>query len=123
MKNLIEKREFSREDVDILPDDTVYSAFFRVNKIRLRHKLFAGGWSQPMEREVFLRGDAVAAVIYDPANDLVGLIQQFRIGTLPNTLNAPDAPGSQGPWLFEVDQNGWNMFASIIVALVGLMKK
>ena len=105
MKNLIEKREFSREDVDILPDDTVYSSFFSVNKIRLCHQLF-GGWIQPMEREVFVRCDAVAAVIYTPANDLVGLIQQFRIGTLANTLNAPDAPGSQGPWLFEVNQNG-----------------
>ena len=56
MKNLIEKREFSREDVDILSDDTVYSAYVSVNKILLRHKLFAGGWSQPVEREVFMRG-------------------------------------------------------------------
>ena len=107
MKNIIEKPEFSREDVDILSDDTVYNAFFRVKKIGLRHKLFAGGWSQPMEREVFMRGDGVAAIIYDPTNDLVGLIQQFRVGALANTLdtqnnatdNAPDAPS---PWLLEI---------------------
>ena len=94
--------EFSKEDVDILSDETVYSGFFTVGKLRLRHKLFSGGWSQPIEREIFMRGDAVAAVIYDPTSDLVGLIQQFRIGALANASNKLHAQHEGSPWLLEV---------------------
>ena len=88
--------EFSQKNVDILSDDIVYSGFFTVKKIRLRHQLFAGGWGRPIEREVFMRGDAVAAVLYDPTNDLVGLVQQFRVGALTH------ASDEHNPWLFEV---------------------
>ena len=93
---MTKKSEFSQQDVDILIDDTVYNGFFTVKKICLRHKLFAGGWSSPIEREVFMRGAAVAAVLYDPINDLIGLIQQFRVGALAARSN------EHSPWLFEV---------------------
>ena len=83
---------FSPKDVEILSDDNVYNGFFKVNKIQLRHKLFGGGWSQTITREIFMRGDAVGAVLYDPANDLIGLVEQFRIG----------ASNSRNPWLFEI---------------------
>lgn len=69
-------------DVDILSTETCYQGFFRIDRYRLRHRLFKGGWSRPLTREVFERGHAVAVLPYDPQRDEVVLIEQFRIGAL-----------------------------------------
>ena len=87
------EQTFSAKDVEILQTDVAFKGFFSIEKIRLRHRLFAGGWSDPIVRELFVRGTAVAAVIYDPEHDLIGLVEQFRIGL----LNDP-----AGPWCREV---------------------
>jgi len=82
----------TRDDVDILESSTVWQGFFRVDRLRLRHRLFAGGWSRPIVREVFERGHAAAILPYDPVRDEVVLIEQFRIGAL--------TAGAE-PWLIE----------------------
>ena len=64
-----------------------------MERFRLRHTLFAGGWSPVVERELFERGHAAALLPYDPVRDEVVLIEQFRIGAL-------EAPG--GAWLLEI---------------------
>ncbi|MBL8499907.1 MAG: ADP-ribose diphosphatase, partial [Nitrosomonas sp.] len=33
-----------------------FEGFFRIEKYRLRHRLFNGGWSRPLSRELFERG-------------------------------------------------------------------
>ena len=83
----------TRDDVDILESATVWQGFFRVDRLRLRHRLFAGGWSRPIVREVFERGHAAAILPYDPVRDEVVLIEQFRVGAL--TAGA-------APWLIEI---------------------
>ncbi len=85
--------QFSSKDVDILERKTVYQGFFRMEKLRLRHRLFDGGWSEPIVRELFVRGTAVGVLPYDPKNRLVGLIEQFRIGAIEEDSN---------PWLLEL---------------------
>jgi ADP-ribose pyrophosphatase len=60
----------------------LYQGFFRMVALTLRHRLYSGGWSAPMTREVFERGDAVAILLYDPDRDVVVLVEQFRVGTL-----------------------------------------
>ncbi|HCO44716.1 MAG TPA: ADP-ribose diphosphatase [Gammaproteobacteria bacterium] len=85
---------FDREsDVEILAQETVFQGYFRVDRYRLRHKLFAGGWSRPFQRELFERGHAAAVLPYDPRRDSVLLIEQFRIG--------PYAHGGS-PWQVEI---------------------
>jgi ADP-ribose pyrophosphatase len=84
---------FSGKDVKVSQRDQVYKGFFKVEKVQLQHRLFEGGWSQTLTREIFARGSAVAAVMYDPVNELVGLIEQFRVGAMDT---------SHGPWLLEV---------------------
>jgi len=84
---------FDANDVEILDKKDLYHGFFKMEQHLFRHRLFEGGWSPPLKREVFLRGNAVAAVMYDPENQLIGLVEQFRIGALEN---------STGPWLIEV---------------------
>ena len=78
---------------EILDKMMGYSGFFRLEKYRLRHELFAGGWSPVITRECLERGHAVAVLLYDPDSDQVVLLEQFRIGALA-------APG--GPWLLEI---------------------
>lgn len=82
-----------RDDAEILDVETVWKGFFRVDRLRLRHRLFAGGWGQPIIREVFERGHAAALLPYDPMRDEVVLIEQFRTGAL--TAGAY-------PWLVEI---------------------
>lgn len=80
-------------DVEILEKTVCFEGFFRIEKYRLRHRLFNGGWSRPLSRELFERGHAAAVLPYDPIRDAVILIEQFRVGALT-------APG--GPWLLEI---------------------
>lgn len=70
-----------------------YDGFFRMEKYRLRHELFRGGWSPDITRECLERGHAVAVLLYDPDHDQVVLLEQFRVGAL-------EFPG--GPWLLEI---------------------
>ncbi len=83
---------FKTEDLEILDKTTVFQGFFRIERWQLRHKLFAGGWSQPMTREIFERGHAVVVLPYNPQTDEVVLVEQFRVGVVDQ---------GQSPWLLE----------------------
>lgn len=80
-------------DVEILEKTVCFEGFFRLERYRLRYRLFNGDWSCPVVRELFERGHAAAVLPYDPIRDEVILIEQFRVGALA-------APG--GPWLLEI---------------------
>lgn len=86
MKTLLPK------NVEILSEETAYKNFFQIKRYRLRHELFAGGWSQVLERELFERNPVAAALPYDPKLDKVVLIEQFRVGALRQ----------KRPWLLEI---------------------
>jgi ADP-ribose pyrophosphatase len=70
------------ENFEIIEKSLRYKGFFEIVRYRLRHRLFAGGWSGEIQREVFERGHAVAVLPYDPSADAVVLIEQFRIGAV-----------------------------------------
>jgi len=78
---------------EILSTEIVYQGFFRVEKYRLKHTMFGGGWSSEITRELFMRGSCVAVLLYDPHADKVVLIEQFRTGAILN----PDRA-----WLVEI---------------------
>jgi ADP-ribose pyrophosphatase len=69
-----------RDDVDILEKTTPFQGHFRVDRYILRHRRHDGGWTATMIREIFERGHASAALLYDPIRDEVGLLEQFRPG-------------------------------------------
>lgn len=81
------------DGVEIVAHETAYQGYFRIDRYRIRHRLFAGGMSPEIRREVFERGHAVAVILYDPALDAVVLIEQFRIGAF--TADFP-------PWVTEI---------------------
>lgn len=66
----------------VLDKQTPYNGFFRLEKYRLKHTLYAGGWSEELSRELFVRGECVGVLLYDPQSDAVVLIEQFRVGAL-----------------------------------------
>ena len=84
---------FGPQDVRILEQETVFSGYFSVRRLTLQHRCFGGGWSQPIVREVFDRGDCVGVLPYDPATDSVVMIEQFRPGAIR---------GDQSPWMLEL---------------------
>ena len=92
-KNQQKIQQFSAEDVQILSKEILYQGFFKMVKYAFKHKLFEGGWSNVVTREVFERGHAIAVLPYDPVLDEFVLIEQVRIGALPT---------SSSPWLLEV---------------------
>lgn len=84
---------FSRDDVRVLRREVLFQGFFRMVKLRLQHRLFGGGWSPEMDRELFERGHAAVLMPYDPKRDAIVVQEQFRIGAVETTPN---------PWLLEM---------------------
>ncbi len=68
-----------RPRVRILRKQTVYHGYFQLDRYTLRHRLYRGGWSAPMRREVFERGNTVGILLYDPRRDALVLVEQFRL--------------------------------------------
>ena len=87
------KPAFNLEDVEVLESETLYQGFFRAERVHYRHRRYRGDWSGEISREVFLRGEAVGAVLYDPEHDLIGLVEQIRPGAFADR---------NGPWCLEV---------------------
>lgn len=84
---------FSQMDIEVLEKKSLYQGFFALDQFTFKHKLFAGGWSQPVIREVFERGHAVVVLPYDVKRDQVVLIEQVRFPVLAT---------SKTPWLMEL---------------------
>jgi ADP-ribose pyrophosphatase len=86
------ERYMTENDVEIVERQTAFQGYFRVDRYTLRHRLFDGGWSAPITREVFERGHSVAVLLYDPVADAIGAIEQFRAGALAAGIK---------PWMIE----------------------
>ena len=90
---MIKSHRFGQEDYRVESKETLFQGFFRITRTVVTHRLFGGGWSAPLKRELFQRGDAVGVLLYDPNNHLIGLVEQFRIGAQRDRF---------GPWQYEV---------------------
>lgn len=88
-----EIQRFNSDDVKIESVTPLYKGFFKMVAYEFRHKLYNGGWSDVVRREIFERGHAVAVLPYDPIREEFVLIEQIRVGALPT---------SSTPWLLEI---------------------
>lgn len=70
-----------------------YAHFFALEEYDLAFRRFDGSASPVVTRTVFVSGDAVTVLPYDPVRDRVLVIEQFRAG--------PHARGDGQPWLIE----------------------
>lgn len=85
--------KFGAQDVRILQEEIAYQGHFTLRRLVLQHRCFAGGWSEPLVRELFERGDAVGVLPYDPVDDSLIMIEQFRPGAMR---------GDDSPWMLEL---------------------
>lgn len=94
MTKLADKHiEFNHDDYEILEREILYQGIFRLARYHVRYRLFNGGWSDPVKREVLERLSAAAVLPYDPVLDQVVLIEQFRPGAIADP---------KSPWLIEI---------------------
>ena len=91
MKKLESK--YSIADVKILQREICFNSFLRVDKLQIKHKLFDGGWSESIQRELSIRTAAVGVLLFDPGRDEVVMVRQFRIGAINENIS---------PWLLEL---------------------
>jgi len=75
----------------LLKTEPRYQGFFKVDLCHLSHQTYQGGEIE-VKRELFVRGDAVGVLLYDPAKDKVVLIEQFRVGAI----------NEDNPWMIEI---------------------
>jgi len=87
------RRHAQGDDIQIESQSIGYNGFFLVEDYSLRHRLFAGGYSDTLNRAAFISGDAAVVLPYDARRDRVLLIEQFRAG--------PFARGEANPWMIE----------------------
>ena len=85
--------KYSNADVEILQREICFDSFLRVNKLQIKHKLFNGGWSDIIHRELSVRAEAVGVLLFDPGRDEVVMVRQFRVGAM--NVNA-------SPWMLEL---------------------
>ncbi len=64
-------------DVEILDETTKYDGYVRVDRVKLRHRLFSGALGAPIERDLIRANAAVGILPYDPVRDEV--VQVDRI--------------------------------------------
>lgn len=83
---------FTQSDVTLHNKKRRYQGFFNLDEYQVSHKLYQGGYSKVLTREVFERGDAVVVIPYDAKTDQLVLIEQFRPGAIRT---------QKTPWLLE----------------------
>ena len=72
---------------------SVYKGFFSVEEHDLSYRKFNNEQSSILTRSALISSDAVIVLPYDPVNDRILLIEQFRAG--------PYVKGDENPWVLE----------------------
>ena len=85
--------KFGIADTEVISREICHSGFLQLDRLQLRHKLFAGGWSKVMDRELLVKGQAVGVLLFDPSREEVVLVRQFRVGMIDE---------KHSPWLLEL---------------------
>lgn len=75
-------------EYQLLEQQRILDAFFKLNRYRLRHTSFEGGWCPDIVRERIEDLAAVSVLLYDPGVDQLVFVEQFRVG-LMGTVEPP----------------------------------
>jgi ADP-ribose pyrophosphatase len=89
------------KDVDVIDLETPFQGYFRIDRYKLRHRLHEGGMGGEISREIFERGHAACALLYDPDLDLLVMVEQFRAGAYA-AAKSPWYADDSSPWLIEI---------------------
>lgn len=80
-------------DARIESVETLHQGRSILQRVRFRHRVPGAGWSETLTWELLRRGRAVAVLPYDPDEDAVVLIEQFRLPALAAGVD---------PWMVEI---------------------
>jgi ADP-ribose pyrophosphatase len=84
-------------------EDYRFGELFRVIRATLRYRRFDGQMSDPVTRINFERGDAVGVLLYDPQDDAVILVRQFRYPVYASLdPHEREGDGAKRAWLLEI---------------------
>ena len=92
-KNLPKSDERNRTHALSYAKRVVYKGFFSVEEHDLSYRKFNNQQSSILTRSALISSDAVIVLPYDPVNDRILLIEQFRAG--------PYVKGDENPWVLE----------------------
>ena len=92
-KYLTKSDEMNRTLVLSSAKRLVYKGFFSVEEHDLTYQKFNKEQSNVVTRSTIVSSDAVIVLPYDPVNDRILLIEQFRAG--------PYVKGDENPWVLE----------------------
>ena len=92
-KNLPKSDERNRTHALSHAKRVVYKGFFSVEEHDLSYRKFNNQQSSILTRSALISSDAVIVLPYDPVNDRILLIEQFRSG--------PYVKGDKNPWVLE----------------------
>lgn len=95
-------KQLNFSDVTLIHKETGYKGFFTINQYALQHTQFNGEQTRVLMRECFERGHAVGVLAYDPWQDKIILLEQFRIGAYVNSCSQDYDESKQSPWLLEI---------------------
>lgn len=102
----VSSENFSADDVVVVEKKRVWDGYFQLDKYILRHRLHDGGreesMSAEMSREIFERGHAAASLLYDPENEKLVFIEQFRPGAYAALKSPWFDEQTTSPWLLEI---------------------
>jgi nudix-type nucleoside diphosphatase (YffH/AdpP family) len=85
--------------VEIRRQTRLFDDFFKIDEVIVAHERQDGTMSPDQRRLIFERGDAVAALLYNPHTDTVVVVNQFKVPTL--IARRRDDPGSSDGWVTE----------------------
>ena len=80
------------DDVDLKSRETIGQGWGKLERFTFRHRTYAGGWSETVQRDVYTIGEVTCVLPYDPSLDAIVLVEQFRICGLVH---------GEATWLFE----------------------
>jgi ADP-ribose pyrophosphatase len=91
---ILNQATYSKSDFKIHKHEYLYTGFIRVEKLSLDHRLFNQTTKTPiLTRELIHRPEAAGVLIYDPQQQTIALIEQFRVGAIDDDIS---------PWQLEI---------------------
>lgn len=92
--NIIKQATYLKNEVQIEKREDVFRGFIQVEKVSLRHRLFAqDNYSKTLQRELIHRPEAAGVLVYNDAAQQFALIEQFRVGAIDD---------QDSPWQLEI---------------------
>ena len=84
-------------------EDYSFGKLFRIIRATLQYRRFDGRMSDPVTRINFERGDSVGVLLYNPHDDAVILVRQFRYPVYAGLdPDEREGNGAQRAWLLEI---------------------